>query len=102
MGLIGGQRVYAVHTTLVDNVGAMSAVYDSEAGARMYAQERSTDYGVLCAAVTSFVLNELGTRTPVGWYREGVLETETRWPHDRATGLGTTVRSLHEPPPRAM
>jgi hypothetical protein len=60
-------RVYAVHTTRPDEVGAVEIVFEDEYQARDYARSRSADHRVLAVSVTSYVLGELGTRHPVAW-----------------------------------
>jgi hypothetical protein len=64
-------RVYAVHTTRPDDVGAVEIVFEDECQACDYARSRSSDYRVLAVSVTSYVLGQLGTRHPVAWYRGG-------------------------------
>ena len=64
-------RVYSVHVTKPDTVGAVEVIFPTEPEARAYALDRSQDDRVLAASVTSFSLGELGTRRPVCWYRDG-------------------------------
>ncbi len=66
-----GPRVYAVHTTRPDEVGAVEIVFEDERQARDYARSRSSDFRVLAVSVTSYVLGQLGTRHPVAWYSNG-------------------------------
>ena len=70
------ERVYAVHTTRPDDVGAVEIVFPTESEARSYAADRSRDYRVLAVAVTEFVVGKLGTRQAVAWFRDGVLQDE--------------------------
>jgi hypothetical protein len=65
-------NVYAVHTTRPDDVGAVEIVFTCEREARAYAKDRSTDWRVIAASVTRFVVGELGTRHPVAWFVNGI------------------------------
>jgi hypothetical protein len=67
-----GGAVYSVHTTRPDDVGAVEVVFTSEREAREYAQDRSSDWRVLAASVTRFVVGQLGTRHPVAWFVGGI------------------------------
>jgi len=78
-------RVYAVHTTRPDEVGAVEIVFEDEYQARDYARSRSADHRVLAVSVTTYVLGELGTRYPVAWYRSG--EEQHRPPGPRRDEL---------------
>ena len=60
-----------MHTTKPDSVGTVKIIFDSEAAAREFARDRSTDFGVLSAAVTRFRVGELGSRHPVAWFVRG-------------------------------
>jgi hypothetical protein len=88
-------RVYAVHTTRPDEVGAVEIVFEDEYEARDYARSRSADYRVLSVSVTSYVLGELGTRHPVAWYRSGeeqhprAVRPGPYYPTDGMTGNGS-------------
>jgi hypothetical protein len=48
-----------------DDIGAVEIVFMTEREARTYAKDRSTDWRVLAASVTRFVVGELGSRHPV-------------------------------------
>jgi hypothetical protein len=65
------ERVYAVHATRPDDVGAIEVVFGDENSARRYARSRSNDFRVLSASVTSYVLGQLGSRHPVAWFKNG-------------------------------
>jgi hypothetical protein len=73
-----GNVVYSVHTARPGEVGAVEIVFTSEQEARVYARDRSTDWRVTSASVTRFTLGVLGTRSPIGWYVDGV-EQRQRW-----------------------
>jgi hypothetical protein len=73
-----GNVVYSVHTSRPGEVGAVEIVFTSEEEARAYARDRSTDWRVTSASVTRFTLAQLGTRSPVAWYVEGV-EQRAHW-----------------------
>ena len=69
-------HVFTVHTVKPDDVGAVEVVYLDEQLARAYAVSRSTDFRVLAVSVTEFTVGQLGTRSPVAFYRDGVLQDE--------------------------
>ncbi len=66
------ERIYAVHMTRPDDVGAVEIVFVTEQEARHYAADRSRDFHVLATSVTGFVIGELGTRQSVAWFIDGV------------------------------
>jgi hypothetical protein len=63
--------VYAVHTARPDEIGAVEIVFLGKEEARAYARDRSRDWRVLSASVTSYVVGQLGTRQPLVAYRDG-------------------------------
>jgi hypothetical protein len=65
------EPVFSVHTTKPDDVGAIEIIFCTEGEARSFARDRSRDFRVLSASVTSFRIGELGTRHPVAWYVDG-------------------------------
>lgn len=65
------EPVYSVHTAKPDDVGAIEIIFRTEREARSFARDRSRDFRVLSASVTSFLIGELGTRHPVAWYVDG-------------------------------
>ena len=68
--------IYSVHTARTGEVGAIEIVFTSEQEARAYARDRSKDWRITSASVTRFTVGELGTRSPVGWYVDGVEQRE--------------------------
>ena len=70
--------MYAIHATRPDETGAVEVIFGSEGDARAYAADRSRDRRIVAVSVTSYVLEELGTRQPVAWYRDGVLQDERK------------------------
>jgi hypothetical protein len=64
--------VFAVHTARPDEIGAVEIIFLDEDDARSYASDRSRDWRVLSASVTSYVIGQLGTRHPVVAYADGV------------------------------
>lgn len=70
------ERVYAVHATRPDDLGAVEIVFRDEGDARIYACDRSRDLRVLAVSVTEFVVGQLGRRHPVAWYRDGELQEQ--------------------------
>ena len=73
-----GNVVYSVHTARPGEVGAVEIVFTCEHEARAYARDRSKDWRITSASVTRFTVGELGTRSPVGWYVDGVEQREHR------------------------
>lgn len=73
--------VFSVHTSKPDDVGAVEIIYLTEGEARAYAQDRSRDYHVLSASVTSFMVGQLGTRRSVAWYVDGAEQDQRRNTH---------------------
>jgi hypothetical protein len=73
-----GNVVFSVHTARPGEVGAVEIVFTREQEARAYARDRSTDWRITSASVTRFTVGELGTRSPVGWYVDGV-EQRANW-----------------------
>jgi hypothetical protein len=63
---------YAVHTARPDEIGAVEIIFLDEGAARAYAQDRSRDWRVLSASVTSYIVGQLGTRHPLVAYQDGV------------------------------
>ena len=68
--------VYSVHTARPGEVGAVEIVFTNEQEARAYARDRSRDWRITSASVTRFTVGKLGTRSPVGWYVDGVEQRE--------------------------
>jgi hypothetical protein len=75
------RHIFSVHATKPDELGAVEVVFTTERDARRYARDRSMDSHVTSASVTRFTVDELGTRHPVAWYRDG-KEQPMRF-HDR-------------------
>jgi hypothetical protein len=71
-----GELVYAVHATRPEEVGSVEVIFEDEQAARRYACDRSTDHRVLAVSVTSFVLGQFGSRHPLAWFRDGVIQEE--------------------------
>jgi hypothetical protein len=67
------RTVYAIDATRPDETRAVEVILGVERDARAYAADRSLNHHVAAVRVTSYVLEELGTRQPVAWYRDGVL-----------------------------
>lgn len=65
------KTVYSVHVNKPAGVGAIEIVFMNETQAREYAWDRSCDFQIHSASVTSFAVGELGTRHPVAWYVDG-------------------------------
>jgi hypothetical protein len=64
-------EVWAVH--VLKDVGATFAevVFANRVKAETYASERSGDCGVRGTAITRYTVNELGSRSTVGWFVDG-------------------------------
>lgn len=67
----GGKLVWAVNTTMPDEVRPTEAVFGTEEEACTHARAMSTDPGTLAASVVRFTLDELGTRKGVAMYVDG-------------------------------
>jgi hypothetical protein len=67
--------VYAVHSVRADEVRPTKFICTELDAAERYAVDMSTDLNVLAAAVTSFVLNEPGTRRSVSLFVDGVKQS---------------------------
>ncbi|WP_037069273.1 hypothetical protein [Pseudonocardia acaciae] len=64
-------RVYAVHAVRPNEICATEVVWTVKNKADEYAQELSTDPGVLAGAVTRFVLDSPGERHPESLFVNG-------------------------------
>jgi hypothetical protein len=74
-------QVWAVHTRRAgpdETPGAVEIIWASEEAAHRYARSRSQDWSIDSASVTRYTIGELGSRTPVEWWRNG----------ERANGSG--------------
>ena len=88
------RRVYGTHVTREDSyVGHIEVIWSTEGAAREHAKRCSTHPGVLHTSVTTFTLDELGTRHSVVWYRHGRENINGR---PFATGLHGPVIALHD------
>ena len=72
------KQVWAVH--VLKDVGATFAevVFAKLDKAEAYASERSNDSGVRGTAITRYTVDELGTRSTVGWFVDGIDSTMAR------------------------
>lgn len=75
--------VYAVHSVRADEVRPTKFIGTDLQVAEQHAKELSTDPGVLAAAVTSFVLDEAGTRRGVSLFVGGVKQAAPYVSDDR-------------------
>ena len=75
--------VYAVHAIRPDEICATDVIWTVKAKADAYARELSTDPGVLAGAVTRFVLNSPGERSPLALYVKGELQEVPHLSNDR-------------------
>ena len=76
-------RVYAVHAVRPDEICATEVIWTTKSEADQYAKELSTDPGVLAGAVTRFVLNSPGERTPIALYVNGTRQQVPHLSDDR-------------------
>ena len=67
----GGKRVWAVHTTLPNEVRPTDAVFGTEEATATHARAMSTDTEVLAASVVRFTVDEVGTRRGVAMFVDG-------------------------------
>lgn len=72
-----GDAVFSVHATKRDDTAVVEVLFWTEEEARAHAQARSRDPGVVAVGVARFVVGELGTRSAVGWYADGVEQPRT-------------------------
>jgi hypothetical protein len=61
-----GDPVYSVHAARTNDVGAVEIVFTTEREARAYAADRSTDWCVLAASVTRFMIGAQSRGTWTG------------------------------------
>jgi hypothetical protein len=69
---VQGAHIWSVHSTGPDAAGAVEIIFRTEREARSYAQDRSNDWPVTAVSVTRFTVGQLGTRTAIAWYVDGV------------------------------
>ncbi|MGI5126253.1 hypothetical protein ACQEVB_05495 [Pseudonocardia sp. CA-107938] len=84
---VADEWIFAVHATRPDDVGVVEIVFRDERAACAYAADRSTDFGVVAASVTGYLLGELGTRHAVAWFADGA-EQPARAPRPGPPGRG--------------
>lgn len=72
--------IFTVHWARPGGIGGICAAYSKQSTAEAVACERSCDSGILYAAVTSFVLDEAGTRQAAAWFVDGERQWRTPWP----------------------
>ena len=75
--------VFAVHTVRADEIRPTKFICTRLEAAEQYAKDMSTDPGVLGAAVSSFVLDQPGTRRGVALYVDGVRQAAPYVSNDR-------------------
>ena len=64
-------EVYGVHVIRSEEIQATDVIFTLLAAAEEHAKVVSRDTGVLAAAVTTYVLDELGRRTPTALFVAG-------------------------------
>ncbi len=65
------RAVWTVHVTMPDEVRPTEAAFSDEQAANAWAQQLSTEPGVLAASVIRFVLDEPGNRRNVSMFVRG-------------------------------
>lgn len=78
-----GIVVYCVHTVRADEVRPTVLVASTVTYAETYAAAHSTDPGALAAAVTSFIVDQPGTRHSVSLWVAGVKQDAPYVSNDR-------------------
>jgi hypothetical protein len=86
-------HVFAIHVVLVDEVRATQAIFTDEGQALGYAAQVSNDDEVLAAAVTRFVVGELGSRRNVGMFVRGRRQEAPHISDDRRIHGGGRCRN---------
>ena len=77
------EAVYAVHAVRPDEICATEVIFTGQDNAETYAQDLSTDPGVLAGAVTEYVLNSPGERHPVSLFVQGQRQAVPHLSDDR-------------------
>ena len=85
--MVAVDRVYAVHTTRPEEVGAIEIIFAAEDEARSYARQRSRDARFLAASVTCYLVGILGSRKPLCWFVNGA-EQDPRTPRQYCPTAG--------------
>lgn len=89
--------LYAVHAVRPDEICATDVIWTAWRQAMDWAKELSTDPGVLAGAVTRYVADTPGLRTPVALFVKGTSQKVPHRSDDRQVSPGgwiTTHRSL--------
>jgi len=90
-----GEPVWAVHAVRAYEISATELICAEQESAEKYACVLSTDPGVLAGAVTRFVIDAPGIRTPVALYVAGDNQQVPHISDDRrvyANGHGPASR----------
>jgi hypothetical protein len=90
-----GERVavYGVHTVRPDEICCTEIIWSAKDKAETYAKDLSTDPGVLAGAVTRYVLNSPGERTPVALFVAGQRQDVPHLSDDRRIAANGWVQS---------
>jgi hypothetical protein len=91
-----GESIYAVHAVKPAEICATEVVFTEKDRADHWAAEVSNDPGVLAGAVTRYVLNSPGERTPVSLFVKGQRQEVAHLSDDRTVAANgyLTSRSL--------
>lgn len=88
-----GKPVYAVHAVKPAEICATEVVFTEKDKADAWAREVSTDPDVLAGAVTRYVLNSPGERTPVALFVAGQRQDVPHLSDDRRIAANGWVQS---------
>lgn len=69
--MANGTHLYAVHAVRPDEICCTEVIWSAKDKAETYAKDLSVDPGVLAGAVTRYMLNSPGERTPVALFVRG-------------------------------
>jgi hypothetical protein len=78
-----GTPVYAVHAVKPAEICATEVIFTGQDKADHWAEQVSTDPEVLAGAVTRYVLNSPGERTPISLYVKGQRQEVAHLSDDR-------------------
>jgi hypothetical protein len=87
-------EVFAVHAVRPDEIRPTQMICQKLSAAEKYAAGLSTEPDVLAAGVTRFILDELGTRTPIALYVRGIRQKVPYVSDDRKIHAGGAAKLL--------
>lgn len=92
--MANGTHLYAIHAVRPDEICCTEAIWSAKDKAEAYANDLSTDPdNVLAGAVTRYVLNSPGERTPVAPYINGQRQDVPHLSDNRRVGANGWIRN---------